>query len=120
MGLVPFFTIVVFGPWLFALFFGQEWEYAGEYARWMAIWIYFMFISPPSVTATMVLGLQHYILIYELLSIVLRVAALFVGFYLFDSDLFAVAAFSLAGVVLNITLILFTIYYTAHANMINE
>ena len=86
----------------------------------MAIWIYFMFISPPSVTATMVLGLQHYILIYELLSIVLRVAALFVGFYLFDSDLFAVAAFSLAGVVLNITLILFTIYYTAHANMINE
>ena len=59
-------------------------------------------------------------MIYELLSIVLRVFALFVGFYLFENDLFAVAAFALAGVVLNITLISVTIYYAARTDIVKE
>ena len=120
VGLLPFSTIIIFGPWLFAFVFGPDWEYAGEYARWMALWMYFTFIIPPSVSATAVLGLQHYILINEVLGIVLRLAALSIGFYLFESDLFAVAGFSLAGVVLNITLILFVIFNSAHTNIIRK
>ena len=40
VGLVPFGAMVVLGPWLFALLFGDPWWQAGEYARWMAVWLY--------------------------------------------------------------------------------
>lgn len=109
VGLVPFGAVAVAGPWLFALVFGAEWVVAGEYARWLAIWSYVGLINRPSVAAIPVLSLQGHFLVYEMVSIVVRVAALAAGFFVFASDMAAVALFSGAGVLLNAYLIFATL-----------
>jgi hypothetical protein len=57
-----------------------------------------------------VLGLQGVFLIYEIVSVLLRAGTLIVGFYLFKNDVLATILFSLAGVILNISLIAMTLF----------
>jgi O-antigen/teichoic acid export membrane protein len=110
VGLVPFGVVVVFGPWLFGFVFGADWVLAGEYARWLSLWLYFMFINRPSVVAIPGLNLQGKYLIYEVSSILLKILALILGFYLFESnDILAIALYSITGVFAYIYLIVWVI-----------
>lgn len=108
-GLLPFAAMAAFGPWLFALVFGQEWVVAGEYARWLAIWLYFGFLNRPSVAAMATLGMQRFFLGYEVASLILRAGAVWAAFRLFHSDVAAVAAFCIVGAMLNAFLVAATI-----------
>src|SRR5699024_8839821 len=47
VGIVPYGLVVLFGPILFSFVFGSEWETAGEYARWIALWSYFALMNRP-------------------------------------------------------------------------
>ncbi|MBJ9970234.1 oligosaccharide flippase family protein [Providencia rettgeri] len=109
VGIIPFGVVVIFGPYLFDIIFGSDWVVAGEYARWLALWLYFGFLNRPSVAAIAALKLQGFFLIYELISIVLRVGSLYMGFSIYNSDIIAIALFSICGVILNISLIIFTL-----------
>lgn len=110
LGILPFGIIIILGPWLFTFVFGEEWRTAGVYAQWLAIWSYFGFINRPSVGAIPVFSLQGLFLIYEVVSIVFRAASLVWAFYYFNSALAAVAAFSVVSVVLNVFLIVATLF----------
>jgi O-antigen/teichoic acid export membrane protein len=110
IGLFPFGIIVVFGPWLFGFVFGSEWVVAGEYARWLAIWLFCAFINRPSVASIPVMNLQGHFLVYEVVSVALRAITLFIGFYIFTNDILAILLFSLAGILLNALLICLTLY----------
>ncbi|MDW7747884.1 lipopolysaccharide biosynthesis protein [Halomonas sp.] len=108
VGVLPFATVIAFGPWLFSFVFGQEWYTAGVYAQWLALWSYFGFINRPSVGAIPVLSLQGFFLAYEIMSIGIRAGSLFLGFLMFESALIAVALFSLSSAGLNLFLIIAT------------
>ncbi len=112
IGVVPFGLVVLFGPWLFGLVFGEDWLIAGEYARWLAFFFLFNFINKPAVAAVPVLGIQRGLLVYELFSTGTKALGLVAGFYWFGSDLWAVAFFSLIGVVAYIAMMLWIL---AHA-----
>ncbi|WP_404330364.1 lipopolysaccharide biosynthesis protein [Mesobacillus maritimus] len=109
VGLIPFGIIVSFGPFLFGLVFGEEWIVAGEYARWIALWSYFVFINIPSVKTLPVISAQRFFLFFSIISTVVRIATLAVGGYMFNSDIIAVALYAISGGVLNIILIVITI-----------
>lgn len=98
LAILPFGVITLFGPSLFSIVFGQDWATAGEYARWLALFFLFNFANKPSVAAVPVLGIQRGLLIYEIFSTGGKVIGLFLGFYWFNSDIYAVALFSLIGV----------------------
>src|SRR5699024_8920966 len=51
IGVVPFGIIILWGPILFELVFGHSWNQAGEYARWLSIWLLFGFVNRPVVSA---------------------------------------------------------------------
>lgn len=119
VGIVPFGIITIFGPWLFSNIFGNEWVVAGEYARWLAIWLYFGFLNRPSVAAIATLGLQGFFLIYEIMSTCLRVAAIYFGFIFFRNDITAIALFSISGVFINATLVVYTFYKSTRIS-VNE
>lgn len=106
IGILPFGLVALSGPWLFSLVFGAEWAMAGEYARWLAIFALFNFINRPCVAAVPVLGIQRGLLFYEFFSTAGKVAGLFVGFYWFSSDIWAIAFFSLIGVIAYVVMIL--------------
>lgn len=108
-GLAPFLALVIAAPSLFGLAFGEEWVVAGEYARWLAGWIFFQYINRPAVSAIPALRLQGGLLVYEIFSTGSKVLALWVGFAMFQSALTAVALFSIVGVVAYVWLILWVI-----------
>ena len=110
MGIIPFGLIVLFGPSLFVFVFGQEWGMAGEYARWVAFWSFFIFINTPSVNAIPVLRKQGFFLFFEVFSTTIRIIALYVAFWLFNDDILAVGLFSGTGVILNAWLITYVIF----------
>lgn len=109
IGIIPYGIVFLFGPWLFTIVFGSEWQMAGEYARWLSLWLFFAFMNRPSVATIPVLSLQGYFLIYEIMSIVLRVLALTVGFFIYNNDLTAVILFSSVSALLNFILIFATV-----------
>lgn len=109
VGAIPFGLIILFSPYVFGAIFGQEWETAGEYTRWIAIWSYIGFLNRPSVAAIPVLSAQRFFLQYSIASILLRIVALALGYLVFTSDLVAIALFSLIGALSNIFLISYTL-----------
>ncbi|WP_419569485.1 lipopolysaccharide biosynthesis protein [Rheinheimera sp.] len=97
LGLVPFGAVILWGPALFGWLFGAEWRQAGDYARWMALWLYFAFVNIPSVKAVMVLQLQHWAIVLNLLTLGLRILALYWVGVVTDNPVLAVAAFALVS-----------------------
>lgn len=100
VGLVPFALVAVFGPWLFGLVFGEQWHVAGEYARWLALAEYVIFVSRPCVVAVPALSLQGRFLLFEIFSTSLRVLSLFGGALLIGNALATVQAFAVASIII--------------------
>lgn len=109
VGILPFGLVVFFGPILFSFVFGSDWEVAGEYARWIALWSFFGFINRPSVRSLPVLNAQRFHLIYTIIMLIVRIGALAIGYFVFSSDIVAIILFGITGAILNIGLITITL-----------
>lgn len=108
-GIIPFGLVMLFGPWIYKIIFGSEWIMAGEYARWISFFVFFNFISSPATVAIAPLGIQRGFLVYQIITITLKVAALYAGFMFFQNDVIAVALFSASGVAALIVLMYWVI-----------
>lgn len=108
VGLVPFGTVFFFGPWMFAFVFGSAWESAGEFARWLALAEYAIFISRPCTVAFPALSMQRLSLVFEIVSTMLRISALFIGAAVLEDSLSTVIAFTAASVVIYLCLVALT------------
>ncbi|WP_462380536.1 lipopolysaccharide biosynthesis protein [Pseudomonas sp. Marseille-QA0892] len=106
VGLLPFGTVFVAGPWLFALVFGHQWEIAGEFARWLALAEYLILVSRPCTVAVPVLNMQGWFLVFEVVSTALRIGALMLGVLLLDEALYTVMAFAVSSIVIYSALML--------------
>ncbi|MEI3611399.1 lipopolysaccharide biosynthesis protein [Pseudogracilibacillus sp. SO30301A] len=109
VGIIPFGVVMLFGPFLFSLVFGSDWEMAGEYARWISIWSYFAFMNRPSVRTLPVLNAQKFHLIWTILWTALRIGLLAFTYYLSKDDLLSIAVFCISGTISNALLISITI-----------
>ncbi|KOF08664.1 hypothetical protein AC739_19025 [Planococcus glaciei] len=110
IGILPYITIIAFGPWLFSFVFGEEWETAGEYARWMAIWMFFRYLSSACLTAMPALSAQAFLLGSTVVSLIVKIFAFIAGLYIFSSAIAAILIASLAETVLEIIFLFITIY----------
>lgn len=109
-GILPYLIVIVFGPSLFSFVFGAEWLMAGEYARWIALWSFFKFLNKASVTALPALSAQAFQLYSTIITLVARITALAIGYYVFASDLIAIALFAITGSIANIVFIAITLH----------
>lgn len=109
IGLIPYGLIILFGPWLFGFVFGQDWIIAGEYARWVSLFSFFNFINRPSIQTLPVISAQKFQLAFTSSKLIVTSVGLLVGFFVFSSDIIAVALFSLFGALSYIILIILTI-----------
>lgn len=106
LGIVPFGIIIFFGPWIFTLIFGADWVVAGEYAQWIGIFLFCEFINKPSVKSLPVLSAQLFHLIFTVITLIVRVISLLVGYLWFDSDIVAIALFGISSAGMHTILIL--------------
>nr|WP_289037941.1 oligosaccharide flippase family protein [uncultured Allobacillus sp.] len=109
IGIVPFGIIIIWGPWLFNLVFGAEWEVAGEYARWISIWLFFKFTYQPCIKALPVLSAQDFHLKFTFLNLIIQSIVILLGYYIFSNELVVIALFGVSGAVLCIILIIITL-----------
>lgn len=109
VGVIPYGLVIFFGPFLFSFVFGSDWQMAGEYARWIALWLFFGFINRPSVRSLPALSAQRFHLIYTINMLIIRLGALIIAYYAFSNDLIAIAMFGVSGAILNIGLIIITL-----------
>ena len=108
IGIIPFSIVIIFGPSIFSILFGENWIQAGNYARWIALWSFSTFILSPVLRALPVLSAQSVHLKFTITSLFIRLLALTIGYYFFASDNVAVALFGTSSAVLNLLLLLFT------------
>ncbi|WP_237251717.1 oligosaccharide flippase family protein [Thioalkalivibrio nitratireducens] len=94
----PMVLLVVAGPELFGIAFGADWRIAGEFARWMAPWIYLQFITSPLSLLFPILEKQMHEVFFQGALLISRLGALLVGAWLGDL-MAAVILFSLASTV---------------------
>lgn len=99
IGLVPIVLITIVAPDLFALVFGVRWWTAGEYVRWLSLWLLFVFISSPLSNIYSVLERQRAGLIVNILMFSTRLMVLVIGGIRQDAFL-TIALFGLSGALL--------------------
>ncbi|HZX00321.1 MAG TPA: oligosaccharide flippase family protein [Trueperaceae bacterium] len=96
--------VFVFGPDLFAWLLGPRWRVAGEFARWLILWLAVGFVNIPSVSLIPLLNMQRWHVVYEVIYLVARFAALLIGAQQDDAQL-GIVLFAMVGVTFNLVLI---------------
>jgi hypothetical protein len=75
----------------------------------LAVWFYCAFAAVPSVKVIPILGLQGHSLLYEIVVVALRISALALGAVIYESDLVAIAFYSIVGALVNVTRIVWCV-----------
>jgi O-antigen/teichoic acid export membrane protein len=105
IGLLPLGLVLLWGPELFAFVFGDSWQKAGVYAQWLSVWTFFVLINAPSLKLIIVLKQQKIALAINFLTTPMRVAALYIGGYYYQSEWVALLAFVVVSIGHNIAII---------------
>jgi len=111
-GLIPLMIIFLEGPQLFSIIFGDRWVVAGEYSKWLSLWTFVGLMNRPCAQVLPAINAQRSFLYIEFFSVCLRTFVLFVGFYVYSSDVVSVALFGLTGALINIVFIIVVISKT--------
>jgi len=105
IGLVPLSVVIFLGPELFSFIFGESWTEAGVYAQWLSLWTFFVLINSPSLKLIITFKKQKQSLIINAITTPLRLTALVVGGYVYQSEIVALFAFVVVGIGHNIAII---------------
>lgn len=85
IGFVPFLTVALFGPWLFSLILGAQWEMAGEYSRILSLMFFLRFVNSPLSYILYITGKQQYDILGVLVYSVLTIIVFWLGFMYLDA-----------------------------------
>lgn len=92
----PVIVLIAAGPDIFSLLFGEHWEEAGVFARWMAPWLYIVFITSPLSCLFEVMEKQKHGAVLQCILLAVRLVAILIGSYL-GNILYAVILFSISS-----------------------
>ncbi len=101
----PSLVLFIWAPQIFSFIFGAKWHMAGEFARFLVLWLIIVFCNVPAVLFGRLVRIQRTVFIYDLLLLVARVSTLVLG-GLYLSALHTITAYALVGGGMNAVLIL--------------
>ena len=119
VAIMPFILISFWGSDLFEFLLGSVWLDAGNYVKWLALWMFFALINIPAMTLIPIYELEDFFFIYELVSLMLRFGGFLFSYYLLNSDELAVAAYCLISALANGVLILLVIFLSKKSRGVN-
>jgi hypothetical protein len=93
---------------------GNNWELAGEFARWMMLWIGVGFVIPPAAMSLIIFNKQKLNFIYDACLLSARVLVLVLGGLYFKA-IETIIIFSIVGLLFNLNLLLYVKF-----NLINK
>ncbi|CAM3613623.1 colanic acid exporter [Halomonas lysinitropha] len=95
--LPPTAILILFGPSLFSVIFGEEWKVSGEVASWLSLWMLMTFTTSPLSSVFMVAEKQHLGMLMQAVLLVARVFGIGIG-VIYDDFILAVVWFSIFNV----------------------
>lgn len=95
----PFLILILFGPPLFELVFGGEWEEAGSYARWLSVWMYFKLISNPSIKIVPFVNAQQFHLKFTFVTTFVRLLLMLAVVVILKEPNFLVSVVGISGAI---------------------
>lgn len=98
IGIFPFLVLMIIGEDLFSIFLGADWAIAGLYAKILAPWVFFVFISAPLGCVFNVLERQGTGFAFNITILASRGAALYIG-GIYGDPVTALLLFSGTGVI---------------------
>lgn len=101
LALLPALVLFIWAPPLFTWIFGTQWHTAGEFARWLTLWLTFLFCNLPSVLFARIIRIQRTMFIFNQGVLSARFLALFIG-GIYLSPLYTIMLFSVVGAIVNI------------------
>lgn len=119
VGIIPFGIIILFGPPLFSFVFGSEWIVAGEYARWLSVWLYFDFVRTAATQTIPVVRMQRFFLLYTLVNTPIRVGVFIIAANLLANDVQSLALFCAVSGFMSAFLIIWVIYNSNSNRLMN-
>lgn len=109
LAVIPFIILLITAPYLFSFLFGVEWKLAGTFTQFLIPWLFIGFLNLPTTFIITILNKQKQLLIYNILLLIFRFFALFIGFKIFESVTYSIFLFALTGVVFNVFLLFYII-----------
>lgn len=105
---LPIFAVLmVFGPSLFALVFGEEWRDAGHYAQIMSPWLLLNFIASPLSNLPIILGKQRAFFAYSVVGNGAVILSLAVSGWFFEDISSGLVVLSITQCLFQLAMILF-------------
>jgi O-antigen/teichoic acid export membrane protein len=98
IGMPPAVVLVIAGPEIFLHAFGAQWRQAGQFAQWLAPWLYLVLITSPLSTVFEVLEKQAAGMVFQCVLLLVRVASILFGARAGDA-VTAVAFFGVASAI---------------------
>lgn len=81
---IPSMIVLFAGQPVFVFVFGNEWSESGKIATFLIIYIMFAFVSSPTSTTYIALGMQKYNLVFSIVVLAYRFLTLYIGYLLGD------------------------------------
>lgn len=104
LALFPSLVVLVWAPQIFGWVFGTQWHTAGEFARYLVLWMIFMFCNLPSVLFARIIRMQGRTFVFEVILLTARTLVLVLGgIYLPATQ--TILLFSLVGAIMNVVFI---------------
>jgi O-antigen/teichoic acid export membrane protein len=107
IAVIPFLLLLLFAPWLFSLFFSAEYVSSGQITQLLIPWLFLNFLNSPVSYLFDVLNKQRFMTILYSGYLMVRIAGLLIGYFVFQNIFITVAIYSAIGVLFNC----FIIYY---------
>jgi O-antigen/teichoic acid export membrane protein len=114
-GTVFFVPAFLFSPYVFGVLFGAEWAEAGEYAKWISIWMFSALAKVPSWCVFHALNSQRSQFAFEAASFFTQ-NGLLLCLALYSGPLAGMAGYSLSGCLINILFIIRAILISKHVD----
>ncbi len=108
--IVPFTLLALWGKEGFGFLFGSEWEFSGSLAQLLSPWLFAVFISSPLSTILIAREKQKMSMIFNILLLLSRAAALTIGGLILKDMTATVGLFSLTGLLFFTFLGIYSLY----------
>lgn len=100
-GCTPFFLLSLVGPALISFVFGAEWYTAGEYIKWLSIWLLLGFVYSPLSCIFSVMEQPQKYTVLNAINLAVRAVALLAGGAIGDPTM-AIALCGISGALVSI------------------
>lgn len=103
--LLPFLLLGYYAEPIYAVLFGEQWRQAGEYCLWLMPWYFLVCLNAPALKTLIVLRQQKFSFYLNVLTFILRCAAIASGAFIFQSVWWALGLYGAVGCLHNLVII---------------